>query len=108
DRALGSIYIAMEFVTGVTLREWLADRRRTTAELLGVFLQAGRGLEAAHAVGLIHRDFKPDNVMVGDDGRVRVFDFGLARSVTDEPAPARPRAPATATPLTSGSFLSTD
>ena len=81
DRALGSIYIAMEFVVGATLREWLAARQRTLPEIVDVFTQAGRGLAAAHAVGLIHRDFKPDNVMVGDDGRVRVFDFGLARSV---------------------------
>jgi tetratricopeptide (TPR) repeat protein/tRNA A-37 threonylcarbamoyl transferase component Bud32 len=74
------IYIAMEFVRGETLRSWLRARPRSWREVLAVFLQAGRGLVAAHAAGVIHRDFKPDNVMIGDDGRVRVMDFGLARA----------------------------
>ncbi len=81
------VYIAMEFITGVTLRTWLEERPRSRAEVLRVLSQAGRGLAAAHAVGLIHRDFKPDNVMVASDGRAWVFDFGLARSAADvEPA----------------------
>ncbi|HEY6177479.1 MAG TPA: serine/threonine-protein kinase, partial [Kofleriaceae bacterium] len=74
----GLIYIAMERIVGVTLAQWL-ETPRTTGEILEVFAAAGRGLSAAHAAGLVHRDFKLDNVMVGDDGRVCVLDFGLAR-----------------------------
>ncbi len=73
------VYLAMEFVQGRTVGDWLASEP-TRAEILDVFARAGQGLAAAHAKGLVHRDFKPDNVMVGDDGRVRVMDFGLARS----------------------------
>ena len=75
------LYIAMEFVEGDTLTHWLKQYPRTWREIVDVFLQAARGLMAAHSVGLLHRDFKPDNVLVGHDGRVRVTDFGLARSV---------------------------
>lgn len=72
-------FIAMEYIRGQTLRAW-QQAPRGTPEVLAQFLEAGRGLAAAHAVGLVHRDFKPDNVLVGDDGRPRVLDFGLARS----------------------------
>ncbi len=72
------IYVAMEFLTGPTLRAWLAAQPRGWREVLAVFRQAGEGLAAAHRQGVIHRDFKPANVIVGDDGRVRVLDFGLA------------------------------
>ncbi len=73
------VFVAMELVEGHTLRDWLKDAPRHWREVLKVMAEAGRGLGAAHAVGLVHRDFKPDNVLVGKDGRVRVADFGLAR-----------------------------
>jgi tRNA A-37 threonylcarbamoyl transferase component Bud32/tetratricopeptide (TPR) repeat protein len=73
------VFIAMELVDGMTLAKWLIAERRTRGEIIAVLLAAGHGLAAAHAAGLIHRDFKPDNVLIGKDGRVRVTDFGLAR-----------------------------
>ena len=73
------VFVAMEFVAGTTLDDWREASKREWREILDVFIQAGRGLAAAHQVGLVHRDFKPENVMVGEDGRVRVMDFGLAR-----------------------------
>ncbi len=79
----GQVFIAMELVTGVTLGRWLRDRPRERAAILDALVQAGEGLAAVHAAGMIHRDFKPANVLVGDDGRVRVLDFGLAHRPTD-------------------------
>jgi tRNA A-37 threonylcarbamoyl transferase component Bud32/tetratricopeptide (TPR) repeat protein len=73
------VFIAMEFVEGCTLRYWLQEKDRTWQEILEAFLAAGRGLAAAHDKEFVHRDFKPDNVMVAHGGQVRVMDFGLAR-----------------------------
>jgi tetratricopeptide (TPR) repeat protein/predicted Ser/Thr protein kinase len=71
------VHMAMEFVRGPNLRTWL-EMPRTWREVVEVFVQAGRGLAAAHAAGVLHRDFKPDNAILAEDGRVRVVDFGLA------------------------------
>jgi tetratricopeptide (TPR) repeat protein len=81
------VFIAMEFVEGRTLSGWLHAAARSRADIMRVFMAAGRGLAAAHAAGLVHRDFKPDNVMVTNDGQVRVMDFGLARQA-DAATPA--------------------
>ena len=75
----GQVFVAMEFVAGRTVRAWREEAARDWQAVVDVFVQAGRGLMAAHAVGLIHRDVKPDNLLIGDDGRVRVADFGVAR-----------------------------
>jgi serine/threonine protein kinase len=80
------VFIVMELVEGQTLARWLCERPRSWLEIRAVFTDAGRGLAAAHAVQLVHRDFKPANVLVGSDGRVRVTDFGLARPMAIEPA----------------------
>lgn len=74
----GQVFVAMELIDGQTLKAWCAERRRSWREIRDVYLAAGRGLAAAHAVGLVHRDFKPDNVLLDKSGRVRVTDFGLA------------------------------
>jgi tetratricopeptide (TPR) repeat protein/aminoglycoside phosphotransferase (APT) family kinase protein len=76
----GSVFVAMEFVKGQTLKQWRTEKKRSLPETVDVFVRAGRGLAAAHAAGLVHRDFKPDNVMLSEDGRVLVLDFGLART----------------------------
>lgn len=73
----GAVYVVMEQIEGGTLRTWL-DEEHDWKDIVDVFIQAGRGLEGAHAAGLVHRDFKPDNVLVETSGAVLVTDFGLA------------------------------
>jgi serine/threonine protein kinase len=77
------ISLAMEFVEGVTLARWL-EASHSRSAIAGAFIQAAQGLLAAHERNIIHRDFKPQNVLVGDDGRVRILDFGLATAVLAE------------------------
>jgi hypothetical protein len=79
--ANGRDYVAMELIDGETLADWLKAAPRTKQEILAAFAAAGRGLAAAHAAGLVHRDFKPHNVLRRNDGRIVVTDFGLARGV---------------------------
>ena len=84
----GQVFVAMQLVRGATLRTW-AEGTHTLAEKLRVLIAAGRGLVAAHAAQIVHRDFKPDNVLIGPTGIAQVTDFGIARRLDLEEAGAR-------------------
>ncbi|CAN5757422.1 hypothetical protein BH11MYX2_BH11MYX2_23290 [soil metagenome] len=88
---MGAVFIAMELVDGRSLDTWITAEPHPWREVVRVFLQAGDGLLAAHAAGLIHRDFKPANVLLGTDGRARVTDFGVARIDGAPRTPSHPR-----------------
>ncbi len=110
----GRTFVAMEYVDGQTLGEWLLEAQRPWRAVLDRFLAAGRGLAGAHEAGLIHRDFKPDNVLLSADGRVLVADFGLALAPEDhrpapesEPDKLAPRVEPSARLSTTGSILGT-
>lgn len=83
----GRVFVAMEFIAGETLQRWLLRSPPPPGkQLVDVFLQVGRGLAAAHRAGIVHRDVKPDNVMIGSDGRVLILDFGIARESFEHPS----------------------
>jgi eukaryotic-like serine/threonine-protein kinase len=117
----GQVFLAMEHLGGGTLRDWLAAEKRPWREIVKMFIEVGHGLAAAHAEGLIHRDFKPDNVLLDKAGTPKVVDFGLVRlksgidlsmsgsidrSVTEEDeAPSLPLAATVAAALTKTGVL---
>ncbi|MFV8753552.1 protein kinase domain-containing protein [Nannocystaceae bacterium ST9] len=82
----GRTFVAMEYVDGQTLGKWLTHGAPSWQAVLAKFIAAGRGLAAVHEAGLVHRDFKPDNVLLGADGRVLVADFGLVLAGDDRRA----------------------
>ncbi|WP_170135626.1 serine/threonine-protein kinase [Nannocystis exedens] len=87
------LFVAMALVRGSTLREHCARKRPDWREVATLCLGAARGLAASHRAGVLHRDIKPDNILVGEDGSVQVTDFGLARATTDPGAPIWPTSP---------------
>ena len=86
----GCGFVVMELVRGCTLAAWVRRAPRTTADVLTMYLLAGRGLAAVHLAGLVHRDFKPHNVLIGDDGRAVLIDFGVARKIDERDRPGAP------------------
>ena len=105
--AFEQTFFAMELVVGSSARQWLEARPRSSREVLEVFLQAGEGIAAAHDAGLVHRDVKPANILVGDDGRVRITDFGIASPSSDAQEKIR-GTPAYMAPEVAGGLQSDD
>ncbi|MCA9714776.1 MAG: serine/threonine protein kinase, partial [Myxococcales bacterium] len=104
----GAVFVAMEFVEGATLGDWQRAQDRSWRELVEMYVQAARGLHAAHVAGLVHRDFKPDNVLVSRSGQAKVTDFGLVRATGGGESPEDARATgveAPAEPSSSSSSL---
>ena len=104
------VFVAMEHVPGETLSAWAKREPRSWRAVVALFAACGRGLAAAHAAGVVHRDFKPDNVLVSPDGRAKVTDFGLARAIASavEAAPLSPdSAPAPTTVTATGALRGT-
>ena len=92
DAATGAVYLVMELVSGHTIRDVLAERTRlSTTQALAVMDPVLQALSAAHAAGFVHRDVKPENVMISDDGRIKVTDFGLARAIENDESTATTR-----------------
>ncbi|RMG94715.1 MAG: serine/threonine protein kinase, partial [Deltaproteobacteria bacterium] len=102
------VFVVTEYAPGGDLGSYLRERRPSLAEILRIFVEAGRGLAAAHDAGLVHRDFKPANVLLDAEGRAKVADFGLVRVVTDESDAPLSHTPADATPGMAAGAGSTD
>jgi tetratricopeptide (TPR) repeat protein/tRNA A-37 threonylcarbamoyl transferase component Bud32 len=94
-RGPSGVFIVMELIDGVTLRRWVADEDPEPGDILRVIVDAARGLAAAHRAGLVHRDIKPDNLLLARDGRLRVADFGLADAMMGRPSASRSHAQST-------------
>ena len=103
----GEVFIAMELIHGVSLDRWLRAQHRGWREIAVVLAQAGQGLAAAHAAGLVHRDIKPANIMIADDRRVKVVDFGLARAVAESMPRERPSFDTTTRLTATGTLVGT-
>jgi tetratricopeptide (TPR) repeat protein len=104
----GAVFVTMEFVRGESLAQWLESADRSADEIVAAFAQAARGLHAAHEAGVVHRDFKPENALVGRDGRVRVLDFGLAHGAAlDGPQAVGPSGESAATSTSSFDIVMT-